>query len=132
MKKIEVVAAIIFDRNKFVITKRAGGLFDGLWEFPGGKIEPNETHENALKREINEELNIKISIESYLNTIEYEYDTFDLVMHLYFCKIEDGAIKLNEHSDIKWITTNDKENINWVPADVQVLDLISSSRFLCK
>jgi 8-oxo-dGTP diphosphatase len=72
MKKIEVVAAIIFERDKFVITKRAGGLFDGLWEFPGGKIEPNETHVNALKREINEELNIKISIESYLNTIEYD------------------------------------------------------------
>ncbi|MDP2815001.1 MAG: (deoxy)nucleoside triphosphate pyrophosphohydrolase [Erysipelotrichaceae bacterium] len=132
MNSIEVVAAIIVKDCKILITKRVGGQFDGLWEFPGGKIEESETHEIALIREINEELEIKISIDKFLNTIEYNYDTFHLIMHLYFCTIVEGSIKLKEHSDGKWISLREKENINWVPADVQVLDLISSSRFLCK
>lgn len=132
MKTIEVVAAIIVKDNQILITKRVGGQFDGLWEFPGGKIEESETHESALVREIYEELDIKISIDRFLNTIEYNYDTFHLIMHLYFCKIAERSIKLNEHSDAKWISPDEKENINWVPADVQVLDLITSSRFLCK
>lgn len=132
MKSIEVVAAIIVKDNKILITKRVGGQFDGLWEFPGGKIEKSETHEIALIREINEELEIKISVDKFLNTIEYNYDTFHLVMHLYFCTIVEGSIELKEHSEGKWISPDEKENINWVPADVQVLELISSSRFLCK
>lgn len=132
MKTIEVVAAIIVKDNQILITKRVGGQFDGLWEFPGGKIEESETHESALVREIYEELDIKISIDRFLNTIEYNYDTFHLIMHLYFCKIVERSIKLNEHSDAKWISPDEKEKINWVPADVQVLDLITSSRFLCK
>lgn len=132
MKSIEVVAAIIVKDKKILITKRVGGQFDGLWEFPGGKIEESETHEIALIREINEELEIKISIDRFLSTIEYNYDTFHLIMHLYFCTIVEGSIKLKEHSDGKWISPDEKENINWIPADVQVLDLISSSRFLCK
>jgi 8-oxo-dGTP diphosphatase len=132
MKTIEVVAAIIVKDKKILITKRVGGQFDGLWEFPGGKIEKSETHASALTREILEELDIKISIDRFLETIEYRYDTFHLIMHLYFCSIVEGTIQLNEHSDLKWITTEDKKNINWVPADVQVLELISSSRFLCR
>lgn len=132
MKSIEVVAAIIVKDRKMLITKRVGGQFDGLWEFPGGKIEESETHEIALIREINEELEIKISVDKFLSTIDYNYDSFHLIMHLYFCTIEEGSIKLKEHSDGKWISPDEKENISWVPADVQVLELISSSRFLCK
>jgi 8-oxo-dGTP diphosphatase len=132
MKTIEVVAAIIVRDNRMLITRRVGGQFDGLWEFPGGKIEPNETHEKALKREIFEELNIEISVNNYLDTVNFSYESFHLIMHLYFCNIYSGSIRLNEHSDLRWISSDDKENINWVPADVQVLELISSSRILCK
>lgn len=132
MKKIEVVAAIIVNEDRFLITKRIGGLFDGLWEFPGGKIESGETHANALIREINEELSITISVDKFLDTIEYKYDAFRLTMHLYYCSVVSGTIKLNDHSDLKWISLEDKKNIDWVPADVQVLELIYNSKFLCR
>ena len=132
MRKIEVVAAIIVNQDRFLITKRIGGLFDGLWEFPGGKIESGETHANALIREINEELSITISVDKYLDTVEYKYDAFLLTMHLYYCSVVSGTIKLNDHSDLKWISLEDKKNIDWVPADVQVLELIYNSKFLCR
>lgn len=132
MKKIEVVAAIIVNEDRVLITKRIGGLFDGLWEFPGGKIESGETHANALIREINEELSITISVDKFLDTIEYKYDAFRLTMHLYYCSVVSGTIKLNDHSDLKWISLEDKKNIDWVPADVQVLELIYNSKFLCR
>lgn len=126
MKTIEVVAAVIYDENNnFLIAKRKGGEFDGMWEFPGGKIEKGETHKQALIRELKEELSIDVKIENFIKTIEYSYDTFYLIMHVYKTRIISKEILLNVHSDLKWINKNNIKNINWVPADVLLLDEIS-------
>lgn len=132
MKQIHVAAAIIINenKNKILITKRQGGQFDGLWEFPGGKIEDGETSEEATIREIKEELSLTIEIVDYFTTIEYQYESFYLTMHLYWSAIESGILKLNEHSDYVWATKDQLNNLGWVPADIQLIDQIKSSSFL--
>ena len=104
IKKIYVAAAIIIneEKNKILITKRQGGQFDGLWEFPGGKIENGETSKEATIREIKEELSLEIEIIDYFNSIEYQYEDFYLTMHLYWSSIKSGELSLNEHSDFLW------------------------------
>lgn len=126
MKQIHVVAAIIEKEDKILIAKRLKGEHKGLWEFPGGKVEKNETSEQALIREIKEELETDISIKSYLSTIEYQYPTFYLIMDCYKCAMKTEHIHLNDHSAIKWIHPQDT-NINWVPADIQVIEKYRSS-----
>lgn len=128
MKIIEVSAAIIRDKDKILITKRLGGEFDAMWEFPGGKLEKNETKEDALLREIHEELNLKIKIDSYLTTIEYTYESFHLVMHTFFCSIDSGTLTLNDHSDFKWVDLSNLDDIVWVPADIDVIKAIKISQ----
>ena len=97
MKKIEVVAAIIQREGAYFATQRGYGEFEGMWEFPGGKIEPEESPEDALKREIQEELGIDITIDKFLCTTEYDYPSFHLTMHCYLCGIKAGEIELREH-----------------------------------
>jgi len=130
MKYVDVVAAVIYDGDKILITKRSGGEFDGMWEFPGGKIESGETHREALERELMEELSIGASMEQYLMTLTHQYETFHLTMHLYWTKIVSGTLTLNEHSDFKWISKEELEGVNWVPADVVVVERIIESNFL--
>ncbi|NLB23378.1 MAG: (deoxy)nucleoside triphosphate pyrophosphohydrolase [Clostridium sp.] len=121
MKKIEVVAAIIEKKNQFLATQRGYGEFKGMWEFPGGKVEPGENKQDALLREIEEELNVNILIKQYLCTVDYQYPTFHLTMHCYICKIDQGDIILNEHLAAKWLIADELNQLEWLPADIDVV-----------
>ena len=122
MKTINVVAAVIKDQDKIFSTQRGYGEFINMWEFPGGKIEEGETKEEALIREIKEELEVSISVDSFLTTVEYDYPNFHLTMHCYLCTILDGTINLVEHSDAKWLDLKHIDTVNWLPADIAVVD----------
>lgn len=125
MKTIEVVCAVIHDlENNIFITQRKGDQFDGMWEFPGGKIETGESKEEALIREIKEELELEINVEKFMTTVEYQYPNFYLIMHAFRCSLKTSNIKLNVHSDAKWVSVSELSNINWVPADIGVVKLI--------
>lgn len=124
MKTIEVVAAIITDNEKIFITRRGYGDFIDMWEFPGGKVEYSETKEEALIREIKEELELDINEIDYLTTVEYDYPNFHLIMHCYTCKISGGTLSLHAHNDAKWVTLDQLDNQKWVPADVDVVKAI--------
>lgn len=124
MKTIEVVAAIIRDGDKILATQRGYGEFKSLWEFPGGKIESGEDNKSALVREIKEELNVDIEVEDFLHTVEYDYPNFHLTMHCYFSKIINGNLELLEHSDCRWLTKETLNDIEWLEADLELLDLI--------
>ena len=122
MKVIEVVAAIIRDGNKVLATQRGYGEFAGGWEFPGGKLEQGETREEALRREILEELDVAIEVDEYLMTIEYDYPSFHLTMHCFFSHVVDGDIKLLEHTSGHWLTKEELSSVNWLPADLDVVE----------
>ena len=125
MKTIEVVAAIIQDEEGHVLaTQRGYGEYEGWWEFPGGKIEPGETHYVALVREIWEELNVMIKIDEWLCTIEYDYPTFHLTMHGALCHIVQGRVQLNEHLSAQWLSREELDIVQWLPADVEVIERI--------
>jgi len=125
MKSIEVVAAIIHDeQNRIFATQRGYGDWKDYWEFPGGKMEPGESPEEALKREIWEELETRIVIERFVKTIEWDYPTFHLVMHCFWCRVKSGALTLKEHEAARWLSTEELRSVNWLPADLQLLDEI--------
>lgn len=124
MKHIEVVAAIIRKGDRIFATQRGYGDWKDWWEFPGGKIEPGETPEKALEREINEELSTKIEVDKFLCTVEYDYPTFHLTMHCYFCSLRSEALLLNEHEAARWLTKEELNSVNWLPADIQVVETI--------
>jgi 8-oxo-dGTP diphosphatase len=124
MKQIEVVAAIIRKGNKIFATQRGYGDFKDWWEFPGGKMEAGETPEEALKREIREELSTEISVDEFLCTIEYDYPAFHLKMHCYLCSLLTEALHLNEHEAAKWLTKNELDSVKWLPADLEVVNKI--------
>ena len=124
MKPIEVVAAIIKKEDKIFITRRSYGEFKDMWEFPGGKIEVGETKEKALIREIKEELELDINNLEYLTTVEYDYTSFHLTMHCFICEICGGSLNLNAHNDAKWVSLDELESQDWVPADVEVVEKI--------
>ena len=126
MKKIEVVAAIIHRDGAYFATQRGYGEFEGMWEFPGGKIEPGESREVALKREIQEELGVDIAIENLLCTTEYDYPSFHLTMHCYLCSIASGDIELREHKSALWLTSDRLDDVAWLPADKEVIDKLKS------
>lgn len=126
MKKVEVVAAAIVNDKSILITQRSKGEFAGLWEFPGGKIELGESHEEALIREIQEELYFKINPTAYLTTVEYQYPSFHLTMHVYICEVKSGTPSLTEHSALKWINYNELDGIKWLAADVEVVSALKS------
>ena len=125
VKSIEVVAAIIHDDQKRIFaTQRGYGDWKDYWEFPGGKMEPGEGPEEALKREIWEELETKIVIDSFVRTVEWDYPTFHLTMHCYWCHVESGVLTLKEHEAASWQSKNELRSVNWLPADLQLLDSI--------
>ncbi len=123
MKTIEVVAAIIHEGNSFLATQRGYGEFKGLWEFPGGKIDDGESNEEALIREIKEELNCDIKINKFLLTIEYTYPTFHLIMHCYLCNLL-SEFTLLEHDDYQWLDKNTLRDVEWLEADIEVVDYL--------
>ena len=127
MKEIKVVAAIIQKENKILATKRGYGEFINMWEFPGGKIEPGETKEEALIREIKEELNIEISVDKFAIDIEYQYPNFYLFMSCFMCSIKEGSIELLEHNDGRWITKEELNTLNWLPADIDAVNYLKEN-----
>ncbi len=124
MKQIEVVAAVIKNDDKILATQRGYGEFKGGWEFPGGKVEEGETPEQALIREIHEELMATIEVGEYLGIVEYDYPTFHLSMKCYMCNIIEGHLTLLEHNDARWLTLDNINVVNWLPADIKVIDLV--------
>ena len=124
MKTIEVVAAIIRKDNDIFATQRGYGDFKDWWEFPGGKMEPGEAPEDALVREIWEELSTEISVDKYLYTVDYDYPKFHLTMHCYMCSLLSEALHLNEHEAAKWLNKEDIHSVNWLPADEILLPMI--------
>lgn len=127
MKEIKVVAAIIKNEDKILATKRGYGEFINMWEFPGGKIEPGETKKQALVREIKEELNIEISVDNFALDIEYQYPNFYLFMSCFMCSIKGGSIELLEHNDGKWITKEELNTLNWLPADIDAVNYLKEN-----
>ena len=117
MKTVKVVAAIIIYENKIFATQRGYGEFKDGWEFPGGKIEPGETPQEALVREIKEELDIEIEVKDFLETVEYDYPEFHLSMDCFFCTIKSGELVLKEHEAAKWLTVETLDGVDWLPAD---------------
>lgn len=117
MKQIEVVAAIIRKGDKIFATQRGYGEWQDWWEFPGGKMEVGETPENALKREIREELSAEISVGELLTTVEYDYPKFHLTMHCFLCTLVGEALHLNEHEAARWLTKDELDSVKWLPAD---------------
>lgn len=124
MKTIKVVAAIIRDGNKVFATARGYGEYKGWWEFPGGKVEPGETPEEALVREIKEELDSEIQVEEYLDTIEYDYPEFHLSMRCYWCGLISGDLTLKEAEEAMWLTKASIDSVKWLPADITILEKI--------
>ena len=124
MKTIEVVAAVIHKDGAYFATQRGYGEFEGMWEFPGGKIETGESRESALKREIQEELGIDITIDKFLCTTDYDYPSFHLTMHCYLCRVELGMIELREHKSARWLTVDMLDSVEWLPADWEIVENI--------
>ena len=117
MKHIEVVAAIIQKDDHIFATQRGYGEWKDWWEFPGGKMEVGETPEEALKREIREELSAEISVGELLTTVEYDYPAFHLTMHCFLCTLVGEALHLNEHEAARWLTKEELDSVKWLPAD---------------
>ena len=122
MNTIEVVAAIIRKDDKIFATQRGYGEWKDWWEFPGGKMEPGETQEEALKREIREELSTDISVDEFLCTVEYDYPKFHLVMHCYMCSLLTDSLHLNEHEAAMWLGREELTSVKWLPADVEIIE----------
>lgn len=127
-KTIEVVAAIIKDkvRDKIFATQRGYGEFKGGWEFPGGKIEAGETAKQALIREIAEELDTEIEVGECIETVDYEYPNFHLIMHCFLCTVKRGELILKEHTAAKWLSEQELDTVAWLPADQSVVEKLKS------
>jgi 8-oxo-dGTP diphosphatase len=128
MKSIEVVAAVIQHKGRIFATQRGYGEFKDGWEFPGGKMEPNETPQQALRREIKEELDTDIEVKDLIDTIDYDYPTFHLTMHCFWCTVKSGKLELLEHEDAKWLTKEELESVDWLPADLQLISKIQQKK----
>ena len=126
MKTIRVVAAVIKENNHVFATQRGYGDYKDWWEFPGGKIEPCEAREEALVREIREELRMGIGVDQFLCTTEYDYPAFHLTMHCYLCHIAEGTPQLTEHLEARWLTPEELHSVQWLPADIEVVERLTT------
>ena len=124
MKTIEVVAAIIRKGDKVFATQRGYGEWKDWWEWPGGKMEPGEGREEALAREIREELDTEISVDKFLYTVEWDYPRFHLTMHCYMCSLLTEALHLNEHEAARWLGADELRSVRWLPADLILLPMV--------
>ena len=127
-KTIRVVAALIREGDKVFATQRGYGDYKDWWEFPGGKIEPGESPEVALAREIREELAAEIYVDQYLMTVEYDYPEFHLSMDCFWCRIKEGSLTLLEHEAAKWLPLDNLRQVNWLPADLLVVEEIERTK----
>lgn len=121
MKTIDVVAAIIVKGTEILAMQRGYGEFEGGWEFPGGKVEQGETPEEAIVREIHEELNARISVQRFLTQVEHDYPTFHLSMKCFICTLDDPSFQLLEHHAAKWLDMQHIDIVDWLPADIKVV-----------
>lgn len=126
MKQIEVVAAVIRKGNAIFATQRGYGDWKDWWEFPGGKMEPGESPEEALVREIREELSAEITVDRFLCDVEWDYPQFHLFMHCYLCSLKKEALHLNEHEAARWLTGKDLHSVRWLPADEGMLPMLAA------
>lgn len=126
MNHIEVVAAIIRKENKIFATQRGYGEWKDWWEFPGGKIEQGETPEEALKREISEELSAEINVDELFSTVDYDYPKFHLTMHCYLCTLQTNATHLNEHESARWLAKDELDSVKWLPADKSIIEKLKT------
>ncbi|MBR6466087.1 MAG: (deoxy)nucleoside triphosphate pyrophosphohydrolase [Bacteroidales bacterium] len=124
MKTIEVVAAVIVRDGRVFATQRGYGDFKDMWEFPGGKMEAGENREDALKREIREELAADISVDSFIDTVEYDYPKFHLILHCFLCSLETKEVHLLEHESSRWLSADELDSVDWLPADLSVIGQI--------
>lgn len=127
MKIVRVVAAVIRDGDRIFATARGYGEYKGWWEFPGGKIEAGETPEEALVREIREELDTEIRVGALIDTIEYDYPTFHLSMDCFWAEVVAGRLVLKEAEDARWLTKETLESVQWLPADASLIEHIKAS-----
>ena len=126
-KTVKVVAAVIRRGDCIFATQRGYGAYKDWWEFPGGKVEPRETSEEALVREIEEELATEITVDDFITTVEYDYPEFHLVMDCFWCGIANGELKLLEHEAAKWLPLDNMRQVRWLPSDLEVIELIEQS-----
>ena len=127
MKHIEVVAAIIIHDSKILCVQRGPAKYDYIshkWEFPGGKVEEGETKITAIKREIQEELNMDIKVDAFFTTVNHTYTDFQLTMHSFLCSCDTTELKLTEHSDFKWLSKDELKDLDWAGADVEIVERI--------
>ena len=127
MKSIEVVAGIITDSGKIFATQRGYGDYKDFWEFPGGKMEPGETPQQALARELREELSVEVDVGKFVCTVEYDYPGFHLTMHCFYCSVTGGTLTLLEHEAAKWLDMEQIHSVDWLPADVVVVNALEKN-----
>ena len=127
MKTVRVVAGIIIEDGKVFATQRGYGEFKDGWEFPGGKIEQGETPEEAVVREIMEELDTEVEVKELFDTVEYDYPKFHLSMDCFWCELQSEHVVLNEHEDAKWLSRAQLDSVDWLPADVTLVDKIAKA-----
>ncbi|MBQ9826042.1 MAG: (deoxy)nucleoside triphosphate pyrophosphohydrolase [Firmicutes bacterium] len=126
-KTVNVVAAIICDKDCFFATQRGYGKWKDYWEFPGGKIEPGERPEDALRREIHEELTADIDVGKKLVTVEYDYPDFHLSMDCFIARVKTGVLELKEHEASRWLKKSELDSVTWLPADREIIELLKQS-----
>ena len=126
MRAIRVSAAVIIDGNRVLAAERGYGEYRGYWEFPGGKRESGETGEDAIVREIREELGAVIAVDGFLGTIEHSYHDFHLVMDCYIAHIQKGVIEAKEHMALRWLSLDELDSVSWLPADIKILPAVRS------